>query len=58
MSALIQYDSCPYEKRRGDTDTQGEYHVMIKKRRNWSYAATSQGIPRIADNSQKLGVRP
>lgn len=33
MSASIQYDSCSYEKRRGDTDTQGKYHVMIKKKK-------------------------
>lgn len=36
-----------------DKDTQGKRHVKTKA--DWSVAAASQRIPRIAGNHQKLG---
>lgn len=40
---------------RRDTDTQGEHQV--KTGRDWSGAATSQEIPRLAGNHQKQEKR-
>ena len=42
---LTQYGYVLIKRRHSDTETaaQGEHHV-----KNWSYAATSQGTPKIA----------
>lgn len=42
------------EKREGDTETQGR-RPHDDRGRDWSSAATSQGLPKIAGNCQKLG---
>ena len=42
-------DWCPYNRRRGHR----EGHVKMD--RDWSDAATSQKMPRILGNCQKLG---
>ena len=44
--ALIQYDWCTDKKRKMPCDDRG---------RDWSDAAASQGVPRIASHNQKLG---
>lgn len=52
---LIQYELCPYKKRKRDMHTlEGECHVADDRGRDWNGAASSQGTTRIDGHHQKL----
>lgn len=58
----IQYDCCPYTKRRRHTDRQADRHTHTRGRRPdgdggkvWSDAATNQRLPRTAGKHQTWG---